>query len=43
MNYTAEVDHLIERQMRDWQTVTQNYGALGRVETRELNLDGSAQ
>lgn len=41
MNYTAEVDHLIERQMRDWQTVTQNYGALERVETRELNLDGS--
>lgn len=41
MNYTEEVNSLIERQMRNWQTVAQNYGALERVETRELQLGGS--
>ena len=41
MNYTEEVNSLIERQMRNWQTVAQNYGALERVETRDLQLGGS--
>ena len=41
MNYTEEVNCLIERQMRNWQTVAQNYGALERVETRDLQLGGS--
>lgn len=42
MNYTEEVNSLIERQMRDWPTVADNYGALQRVETRELQVGASA-
>ncbi len=39
MNFTAEVNSLIERQMQNWETVAKNYGALSHVETRELRLD----
>ncbi|MDO4510541.1 MAG: DUF4922 domain-containing protein [Bacteroidales bacterium] len=41
MNITAEVNELIERQLRQWDAVARNYEALARVETRELQLCGS--
>lgn len=39
---SQQVDELLERQLRDWDTVARNYDALSRVRTRELQLtDGS--
>ena len=42
MNYTAEVNSLFERQLRDWDTVQRNYDALSRVETRTLSVEGAS-
>lgn len=35
---SQQVDELLERQLRDWDTVARNYDALSRVRTRELQL-----
>lgn len=41
MNYSEEVDKLIERQMLDWPMVAKNFDALRRVETREVQVGAS--
>ena len=41
-DYSEEVNRMIERQLLDWSTVTNNYQALSHVETRTLTI-GEAQ
>lgn len=41
-DYSEEVDRLIERQLRDWDTVRSNYDALSRVHTRQLTIGDNA-
>lgn len=38
MEYSLEVSNLIERQLRDWDTVKKNYGDLVRVKLRSLRV-----